>query len=455
MSIQTEITARTMRLQAILDGANARITAKEGTAASDLNGLPNAIDSIPKGGGGGGGGGSGEGIEWKDITVTPEAYEVKVTAPEGFGIRSVTIPAEEDYVGENILLGAELWGLKGTHRVGTQLPAEYMDYLTEGVIICGLNYTDFMDSVYVKGGHNFFLAEDETYITIGFMPAEGISITEYNPGSTEFNSYGWVGYRRSKTGDEWAVEDHRLAENAGSCFAQNIKYATSYIDYEGMTLFPVGINNYPDTVTIDYSDFDNGSFTETIETGDTLEYAVEIDGDTIKVTAADGSIVTAEGIPQGGGESDPNVIKVDYTKRVWCYDRYCLVKLADEPFRTNPDEPIEFSRFGKATFTPSPLMSGFGNAEYDQRIYSGLVDACKTPTDVNASDISTYDGYEAQFVALPYIVEDVEGLENEYFIRVTADQIDWQNSGVIVTKGLYALTDDYMWPTGIEILPAQ
>lgn len=238
-----------------------------------------AVGRTLKGWAGLGSGGSGDDITWQDITVTPEAYEVKVTAPEGFGIRSVTIPAEEDYAAENILLGAELWGLKGTHRVGTQLPAEYMDYLTEGVIVCGINYTDFMDSVYVKGGHNFFLAENDEYITVGFMPATGITITEYNPGSTEFNSYGWVGYRRSKTGDEWAVEDHRLAENAGNCFAKNIKYATSYIEYEGMTLFPVGMNCYPDTVAIDYSNFDNGSFTETLETGDTVSYTVAFNAD--------------------------------------------------------------------------------------------------------------------------------------------------------------------------------
>ena len=104
MNVQQKIDSRTEKLAAILAGANSRITAKSGTAAPDLNGVPAAIDTIPQGGGG------GADIEWKDITVTPEAYEVKVTAPEGFGIRSVTIPAEE-IVPENFNSAAALMEL--------------------------------------------------------------------------------------------------------------------------------------------------------------------------------------------------------------------------------------------------------------------------------------------------------------------------------------------------------
>lgn len=198
-----------------------------------------------KGWAGLGSGGSGGDITWQDITVTPEAYEVKVNAPEGFGIRSVTIPAEEDYVAENILLGADLWGLKGTHRAGMQLPAEYMNYLTEAILLCAAYYSEFMDSAYVKGGHNFFLAENDEYITIGFVPATGMTITEYNPATTEFSSYGWVGYRYEKDTEERTTQDYRLAESPGGNFGRNIKYATFYIEYEGVTLFPVGIGYIP------------------------------------------------------------------------------------------------------------------------------------------------------------------------------------------------------------------
>ena len=287
MSIQTEINARTTRLQAILAGANSSITAKSGTAAADLNSLPAAIDTIPQSGGGG-----GETIEWKDIPLTPRAELTVVTAPEGYGIRSVTIPAEEDFIGDNVLLGAELWNLKGTHRAGTQLPAEYMNYLTEAILLCAAYYEDFINSTYVKGGNNFFLAENDEYITIGFVPATGMTITDYNPATTEFSSYGWVGYQRTKATGDMTTQDYRLAASPGGNFARNIKYATSYIEYNGMTLFPVGINSYPDVVHIGYSDFEGGSFTETLETNDTLTYGVEFDADgrPNKITAPDGTV---------------------------------------------------------------------------------------------------------------------------------------------------------------------
>lgn len=289
MNVQQKIDSRTEKLAAILAGANSRITAKSGTAAPDLNGLPAAIDTIPQGGGGG-----GADIEWKDITVTPEAYEVKVTAPEGFGIRSITIPAEEDFIAENILIGADLWGLKGGHRAGTPIPKAYEFYLTEAILLCAAYYEDFIYGTYVNGGNNFFLAENDEYITIGFVPTTGMTITSYNAATTEFSSYGWVGYQYEKATEERTPQDYRLAESPGGNFAKNIKYATFYIEYNGMTLFPVGINNYPDTTAIDYSNFDNGSFTETLETGDTLEYTVkEFDtvGRPIEITTPNGATV--------------------------------------------------------------------------------------------------------------------------------------------------------------------
>ena len=291
MNVQQKIDSRTTRLQAILAGANERITAKSGTAAADLNGIPAAIDTIPQGGGGGG---TGETIEWKDITVTPEEYSVVVTAPEGFGIRSVTIPAEEDFVAENILIGADLWGLKGGHRAGTPIPKAYEFYLTEAILLCAAYYEDFIYGTYVNGGNNFFLAENDEYITIGFVPTTGMTITDYNPATTEFSSYGWVGYQYEKATEERTPQDYRLAESPGGNYAKNIKYATFYIEYNGMTLFPVGVNCYPDTVAIDYSNFDNGSFTETLETGDTLEYTVkefDTEGRPIEITTPNGATV--------------------------------------------------------------------------------------------------------------------------------------------------------------------
>lgn len=285
MSIKTDIDLRTEMLKAALANANASITSRAGTAAPDLSGLAAAINTIPQGGGG------GADIEWKDITVTPRAEITVVPAPEGFGIRSVTIPAEEDFVAENILIGADLWGLKGGHRAGTPIPEEYEFYLTEAILVCAAYYEDFIYGTYVNGGNNFFLAENDEYITIGFVPTTGMTITSYNAATTEFSSYGWVGYQYEKATEERTPQDYRLAESPGGNFAKNIKYATFYIEYNGMTLYPVGINNYPDVVHIEASNFFNGSFSETLETGDTLDYVTEFPTDNqIKITAPDGTV---------------------------------------------------------------------------------------------------------------------------------------------------------------------
>lgn len=288
MSTKTDIDLRTERLRAALANANASITSRAGTAASDLSGLAAAINTIPQGGGSG-----GADIEWKDITVTPRAEVTVVPAPEGFGIRSVTIPAEEDFVAENILIGADLWGLKGGHRAGTPIPKAYEFYLTEAILLCAAYYEDFIYGTYVNGGNNFFLAENDEYITIGFVPTTGMTITSYNAATTEFSSYGWVGYQYEKATEERTPQDYRLAGSPGGNFAKNIKYATFYIEYNGMTLFPVGINSYPDTTAIDYSAWDSGSFTETLETGDTVSYTVAFNADEqpMEITLPNGATV--------------------------------------------------------------------------------------------------------------------------------------------------------------------
>ena len=342
MSVQTDLDIRISKLREILTGANTALVDKDGTAVGSLSELPAAIQDLsvdselqykvvtptgeyftvePDEGYDGlsavdiegdenlvpeniakditiygvKGTHEGEDITWQDITVTPEAYEVKVNAPEGFGIKSVTIPAEEDYAAENILLGADLWGLKGTHRAGTQLPAEYMNYLTEAIIVCAVNYMDFMDSAYVKGGHNFFLAENNEYITVGFMPAEGITITKYNPATTEFSSYGWVGYRYNKSTEEWAVQDYRFAESPGGNFGRNIKYASRYIEYNGMTLYPVGITTMAEVSSITWDDA-NMSANINFVNGDAvpMTWTEDADGNVLTITIDGHTVTSAE-----------------------------------------------------------------------------------------------------------------------------------------------------------------
>ena len=219
MNIQQKIDSRTEKLQAILAGANARVTAKNGTAASNLNGLPDAIDSIPEGGGGG----------------------------------------------------------------GVGMPEEYQALFPTAETLCNNEYVNAM------------IAENDKYITFAFL-TDAYAITAYNVATTEITAYGWYSCNYTKADGMWEFFNYSSVESPGGNFAKNIRWADCYIEYNGMTLFPVGMNCYPDTVAIDYSAWDSGSFTETIETGDTLTYSVEFnaDGQPNKITAPDGTVTWIE-----------------------------------------------------------------------------------------------------------------------------------------------------------------
>lgn len=108
MSIQSELNSRTDKLAAILAGANARISAKDGTAASNLSGLPAAIDNIK-------GGGGEEVIIWHEYEVMPKNYDFPITAPDGHGIRKVTVLGDADLIPENIKKGVNLFNVAGSY----------------------------------------------------------------------------------------------------------------------------------------------------------------------------------------------------------------------------------------------------------------------------------------------------------------------------------------------------
>ena len=100
----------------------------------------------------------------------------------------------------------------------------------------------------------------------------------------------------AKSTGNWEETDYTYAESPGYSYSRNIKYADCYIEYNGMTLFPAGMKAYPAVTSINYSNFDNGSFSETLETGNTIEYAVEFntDGQPNKITAPDGTVTWIE-----------------------------------------------------------------------------------------------------------------------------------------------------------------
>lgn len=105
MSVQSEINSRTAALQAILAGANDRITAKRGKAAPNLRNLPTAIDSI-----------SLSDSKLQSKIVTPTGQEFTVNPDGGYdGLTFVTVKGDGELIPENIKSGVEIYGVTGTH----------------------------------------------------------------------------------------------------------------------------------------------------------------------------------------------------------------------------------------------------------------------------------------------------------------------------------------------------
>ena len=280
MSVQTEINSRAAKLQAILDDANTAITAKNGTAAASLSGLPKAIDTITTG---------DSKLQTKLITPTGKVFTVGPDSDYD-GLSAVTIAGDQDLIPENVAEGVEIYGVLGTHK-GSTIPEPYAGYIEEAKAV----YTgEYVNVIYAEG---YGEQTGVTYKTVMFL-LNNWTISAYDAATTGYTHSGFIMVQKEDDG-AWEMTDYSNT-TTDTHYAKNIKAASCYIEYNGMTLFPVGINSYPDVVGIEASNFFNGSFSETLETGDTLTYATEFPKDNqIKITAPDGTVTWVE----LGGES--------------------------------------------------------------------------------------------------------------------------------------------------------
>ena len=106
MSIQSEINARTAKLQVILAGANNSIKARNGKEAADLNGIPAAIAAIPE---------SDTKLQVKSVTSTGAV--ITVSPDEGYdGLSTVIVDGDAFLMPANIAKGITVYGVTGTHE---------------------------------------------------------------------------------------------------------------------------------------------------------------------------------------------------------------------------------------------------------------------------------------------------------------------------------------------------
>ena len=156
MTVAEMIAQRTAKLTAIKDSSNAAVTAKGGTAADDLSGLPAAIESITSGGGAlpvltnpAAAGDVIAGKEYIDsngdkksgtLVVCDTIVEVEHFGVAGTGVSldlettadgsSMTMTLREpNLLPENIVAGSSIFGVPGTAKklrveTGTITPAE-------------------------------------------------------------------------------------------------------------------------------------------------------------------------------------------------------------------------------------------------------------------------------------------------------------------------------------------
>ena len=176
--------------------------------------------------------------------------------------------------------------------------------------------------------------------------------------------------------------------------------------------------------------------------------------DSVKLNTTDGGevVFTLEG--SGGNSSgttvNPDKSGVIVTDLDACYgttEVFSFFKLADEPFRTDPNTPIPLQRIKSANYAINPFFDFPSRAEYlesKSRIQNPYnFDECEWG--FAEDNMEYYDGLESAYVS--------GADDGNYFVRVTADEASAFGTVVLLPKGLYAVRQSDYYPASIEILP--
>lgn len=216
------------------------------------------------------------------IVITPTGEDIITTPTADTGFSEVTVKGDANLIPENIKSGITIYGVEGISEGGSAIPEPYASYIAEAEAVYGGEYANV---IYAEG---YGEHTGVVYHTVMFL-LDNWTISAYDAATTGYTHSGFMMVQKEDEG-EWVLTDYSTA-STDKHYAKNIKAASFYVEYEGMTLFPVGLSCYPDTTAINYASWDDGTFTETLETGDVLSYSVtfDADGQPTKITAADGT----------------------------------------------------------------------------------------------------------------------------------------------------------------------
>lgn len=256
--------------------AGAIRTKSNSTGEIVADSFPEAIAAIPTEG--------SADITWENVRITPKAEGYTLTASEGRGIRSVTVEGDSDLKPENVAKGVTIFDVTGTLEEAESGEAELQDKLiTEngvytadsgydglGIVTVAVegegggsvipepyaSYIEEAKAVYTGEYANVIYAEGygtisgKTYHTVMFL-LDNWQISAYDAATTEYKHSGCYIVQKEDDG-EWVLSDYSTI-TADKHYAKNIKYADCYIEYNGMTLFPVGIGYYPAPIAYLYN----------------------------------------------------------------------------------------------------------------------------------------------------------------------------------------------------------
>lgn len=125
---------------------------------------------------------------------------------------------------------------------GATIPRPYSTYIAEAKEV----YTGEYDNVIYAEGYG--TDTGVTYHTVMFL-LDNWTINAYDAATTGYTHRGFIMVQKEDNG-AWVMTDYSNT-STDTHYAKNIKAASCYIEYNGLTLFPVGVPGYITVASVD------------------------------------------------------------------------------------------------------------------------------------------------------------------------------------------------------------